>query len=377
MNDFDFEELDKAVNQLATKTQDEHADATEPASVAPAAQPVTVNSDAPKSAPAVAEAPAPSTEPEPTRSVPTPAARPSHHSPRLTETRPRGRGAFMDIVPPASSRKSGTRVGVSIQPLNKPEDIIPQEPAKDPSKEPADDEPSKVAVNLPIKKPEQETPEPAEQEAPQPPEMPQPRDDESKPSSDVAWPDPLDFHGDDMPGHGDKPAEPADTPSPFIAEAKVEKRPLGAFSNFRPQPEQEALASKPEPEPVKDELTPERDGTFEEPAQPKPEVEAEASKPPKAPTAAEAEHTEEPSRPDMHSAAMMSIPKQYHTEAKTTDKTTRPIFDTKEYHPPLLEAAVGEHRGGGSMWGKLFIALVVLVLLGVAGYFAYLYVTQR
>ena len=82
-------------------------------------------------------------------------------------------------------------------------------------------------------------------------------------------------------------------------------------------------------------------------------------------------------KPDLHSAAMMSIPKQYHTEEKSADTAKRPIFDTKEYHPPLLEATNHEHRGGGSMWSKLFIALVVLVLLGVGAYFAYLYVVQQ
>jgi hypothetical protein len=77
----------------------------------------------------------------------------------------------------------------------------------------------------------------------------------------------------------------------------------------------------------------------------------------------------------MHSAAMMSIPQQYRTQDKSTDKTTRPIFDTKEYHPPLVEKAMNERRGSG-MWTKLFIALVVLVLLAVGGYFVYIYVVH-
>jgi hypothetical protein len=36
-----------------------------------------------------------------------------------------------------------------------------------------------------------------------------------------------------------------------------------------------------------------------------------------------------------------------------------------------------EHRGGGSMWGKIFVALVALALIAVAGYFAYIYFVQQ
>lgn len=362
MNDFDFEELDKAVNQLATKTQDEHG-------ATPADAPLTIKprvaepaKPEPRPEPVVISAPEPPKPTEEPKADSIPVAQPQKHPSRLTETRPRNRGSFMDIVPPASRKPSG-RAGVSIQPISKPEDIVPEQKPEPTPK-----------VEL---KPAEEAPKPELKDETPPSAEPAQRTEEPKGGSDVSWPDPLDFHDTGTAKKEEKPEEPEPTDaSPFLAEAKVEKRPLGAFSSFRPKLEEKPEPiptpepTPAEPEPVKDELTPDKDGTFKEPEAPAPE---------KAPTAADAEskEKEEPSKPDLHNAAMMSIPQQYHAEAKATDKTTRPVFDTKEYHPPLLEAATGEHRGGGSMWGKLFIALVVLALLGVAGYFAYLYVMQR
>jgi hypothetical protein len=269
----------------------------------------------------------------------------------------------MDIVPPA--RKPAHRVGVSVQPIDKVETIVPDE-LKRPEPKPAtaEDQGLKHVAS-----------EPAEQEPSGLADRPVDGHIQTD-ASDVSWPDPLDFHREEV-----APEEPAeqkapeaqseeDQPepaSPFLSEAKVETRPLGAFSNFRPAAEPKPAKPEP-PEDAKvesDELTPEKDGTFKEP---------EESKEPLSKQEQEAEN-EEPAKQDMHSAAMMSIPQQYWTEAKDEDKATRSVFDTKEYHPPLLEAAVHDHHGG--MWGKLFIALVVLAILGVGGYFAYVYFMAR
>lgn len=347
MNDFDFEELDKAVNDLAVKTHDEHGGSD--------SEPLVVSTPAttgPVEKPAQPEAKpeTPRSAPQSTEASTIPVATPQKHPTRLSDTRPRSRGAFMDIVPPAS-RKPG-RSGVSIQPVSKPEDVIPEEP----------------------KKPEPEVSAPTTSDTPAPEQQPDiPKPAAEKEHEEVSWPDPLDFGAD--------PKEKAEeAPStPFLPEAKVEKRPLGAFSNFKPaaaEPKTEEDIPAPEMPKPQDELTPEKDGTFKEP---EPEVSKPEKEEPKPEAAKPSEKPDEPTapeKPDLHGKAMMSIPQQYHTEAKPTDKATRPIFDTKEYHPPLAEDAGHEHRGGGSMWGKIFIAFVVVVLLAVAGYFAYIYFVQ-
>ena len=381
MNDFDFEELDKAVTNLATKTQDEHGNPIAPPASAP-----RVNISTPSTP--VDTKPVSATKPvsTPTPSTPTPVgpseppvvsstSAPAKHRLGDTRTTSRGRGSFMDIVPP-SPRKTPTRVGVSVQPISKAEEIVPDaDTAPSPESDllkglnlDLDAKPSAVPVpevSSDVASAERAEPKPTEPESP-------PESSADSKKSDVAWPDPLDFD-DTEPTKTAKPVEtePSEPVSPFLAEAKVEKRPLGAFSNFKaaePKPEAPKPAEE-KPEEPEDELTPQADGTFEEP---------EKAKAPLPPKEGEKPEVKEPAKPDLHGAAMMAIPDQYRPEPKTTDKTTRPVFDTKEYHPPLVEAAGHhEHRGGGSVWGKIFVALVALALIAVGGYFAFIYFVQQ
>lgn len=375
MNDFDFEELDKAVGALASKTHEEHGGAapSEPVTVTPASP---VKSASAEQRPArhltisqpVPTAPTPSTsspeaQPQP---VSVPAAK---H--RLTDARPKNRGAFMDIVPPAS-RKTPSRAGVSVQPISNPEDILPEEPgpASD-SLPPKDQADTAKAVPQPL--PETDMADRAQPKPQEPPAKPAATPSVAK-SDEVAWPDPLDFHDSSAQKESTKqpaaasPQDAADTPelaeptSPFLTEAKVNKRPLGAFSNFKPTEE-------PEPPAPPDLLNMAEDSTPSK----------EESQPPKAPLPpqkSDKEAEEEPASPDLHGKAMMSIPDQYRTEPKATDKTPRPVYDTKEYHPPLIEATAHEHHRG-SMWGKIFVAFLVLALLIAVGYMAYIFMMPR
>jgi hypothetical protein len=355
MNDFDFEELDNAVNTLASKTQDEHRGPSEPPKPALPARP------APK-----AESLKITSEPE----IPAPTSAPQLVRPAAPRT-PR-RGAFMDIMPP-SPRKTNTRVGPTLQPLNPPEQVKPEaivSPVEPPQLEPE-------TAPADLHDPEPIPDAPVQPEAPKLERIETPEEKEDA----VRWPDPLDFHVDSI-LEDETIEKPAQT-SPFLAEAKVEKRPLGAFSNYKPteeppKPRADSAETLDSSEPSVDELTPDAEGTYREPEAPAEESSKDELAPQQSVESVEnnmprPEAREEPSRPDMHSAAMMSIPQQYRTEDKPADKATRSIFDTKEYHPPLLDATITEHHGG-SMWMKLFVALVVLVLLGVAGYFTYLIV---
>ncbi len=342
MNDFDFDELDEAVNSLAAKTQQEHGNESPPPPEAVAAVPPAEHRSP------VTLAPTAST-PVPQRPAEVPVVAPQKHAPRLADTRPQPpRRAFMDIMPPAAQRPV-SRTGVALEPVSKPADVVPERP---------------IPVSAPkLAAPAEATPEPVARRSTSP-AIETPVSTLSPQSADeVKWPDPLDFHDDAKTPATDaaaepEPAAPANEPpaTPFLPEAKVEKRPLGAYSSFKPE------IPPPPQSTTSDELTPEPNGAFKEP----PEPHEASPEPEKA----------EPEKPDLHSTAMMSIPPQYHAPEKPADTARRPVYDIKEYHPPLAEKAMGKH-GGGGMWSKLFIALVILVLLAVGGYLTYIYVGQR
>lgn len=354
MNDFDFEELDKAVSSLAAKTEVEHGggEPSQPAVMIPSAAPaaprpelsaVSIQPDGPADAPSI---PAVASQKKPAR---------------LADIQPqRGRRAFMDIVPPAT-RKSSPATNRVVEPISRPEDVIP-EGAK---------EEAKPELDIPQTASTSQVPEPGQTD--QTRRQSAPISGQGEPS----WPDPLDFDKSEDSGPDTQPPaeestsseltrsivpEPETTSStPFLSATKVEKRPLGAYSDYKPAEEPVSEQSRPA---VSDELTPEQSGVFHEPQPALPEQPIKIEPRP-----------EEPAPNDMHSTAMLSIPQQYRTADKTADNTTRSVYDTKEYHPPLLEATAHSHRDG--MWVKLFIAVIVLVILVAAGYFVWFYLVKQ
>lgn len=332
MNDFDFEELDKAINTLAAKTETEHGggDLSQPtiirpsaAAVAPvrptetpAASPVSVTSNA--------------TEPSTVKKATTA---------RLSDVQlPKGRRAFMDILPP-TSRKIAPLGSKTVAPVSKPEDIVPEQPVE---------QPPPVVRH-----------EPAVEYKPA----------GVPPRSEEEWPDPLDFHkADELNDEQMQVAEPQAEPqpateveessqTPFLSTAKVEKRPLGAYSDFKPT----------SPELAEESLRP-----VESPDDKPSGAEVEAAKPEPDTVAPK---SEEPVSGAAQSSPMMSIPQQYRTAERPADNTARSVFDTKEYHPPLLEATAHSHQG--SMWLKIFLAFLALVIVGVGGYFIYFYMVRQ
>lgn len=398
MNDIDFDELDKAVNSIVSKKSG--APSSQPSSSQP------VESSQPTPAPQSAAPADPSDQLEVKTTSPNPAASTHVHvTPSVTPGRRGGRiaapkpttgaarGSFIDIMAPKPAAKP-SRTGQTIQPVN-PQPIKPETPM---TEEPKTPEPPKETIKF------------------TPPESAKLAEEKPKAEkSDDAWPDPLDFHDQDKtadPGNESiteleepaKKTEPVPA-SPFIEGAKVEKRPLGAFTQYvaaagkfskkpDPAPEEPEKATSSEPTlepsedlsempdnnikatPLPDELSPDvvaveadekRATATEQPA------EDDTDQAPE--TEVVTEH-EQPTRQQLHDTAMLSIPKQYKTAEKPTDSATRPVFDTKEYHPPLIEAtAHAAHRG--SIWGKLFMALLIIALLAVGGYFAFIYFIEN
>lgn len=212
------------------------------------------------------------------------------------------------------------------------------------------------------------------------PERSRPREPEApavpeRPSTD--WPDPLDFHG----FTGDEPEKTADTPSdvsvpesaaplesPFLSDAKVEKRPLGAFSSAEmpavppadtseqsllEAPDEELLTSTTAETPVVETPTPEpapEETPTEEVPQP---VVSSTPEPVPAP---------EPTGPT-------SITQQYKEQPSTSDQPSGAIFDTETYHQPL------SHTPKKKSGALVIIWILALILVGAgAGAAVYFFV---
>ncbi len=431
MKELDFDELDRAVNSLATQasnnkvadkadenssnhTSDDRASAHAPKEGHITSLPSVKNelplADEPSALPTAA--------PLATSTTITPERRAA----RLMMKRPTAsgvsRGGFMDIVAPSSKTANApkpSRTGPTIQPLGKKE-----EPASEPDLKmvhTAEQPVPKITTTSVKGDPQVDQASPLTPE-PSTPEITPKKDPEK-------WPDPLDFTNESQPPGSttvpkfaqtsadlkDELMLPAaetpeaskwqsklePTPSPFIPGAKVEKRPLGAFAPT-PLPSNEdqpaTISAQPDDadaaplEPAKiheklpeipEELKPDVLAVESDEVSPEPN-DAPVPTPIELPTMSE--EVPLPSLPKSETAAQqvqdsaaMSIPKQYAIADKPVDDTPRPVFDTKEYHPPLLEATVhGSHQG--SLWSKLFIALLVVALLAAGGYFVFVYFAQ-
>ena len=379
MKEFDFDELDRAVNTLMgnvpkatepakqddvktltitpTLTDDKMpqlpVDVTEPVALASSADPVT--------------SAVPSESREQFRSV-APAARRS--------------GRFMDVIHPSAStqRKASSTLGVSRQ-------GVTLEPLASPAEE-------TVAHVVPT---EEIVPVTHDSQ-------------ESDIVADVAevrdWPDPLEFNNASSASDDEVDQEQAldealakteqiePLSSPFLADAKVEKRPLGGpvpelmlEAHTLDTTEQEEVSESRDdvqapadavvlPEELQGDLMAiESDTTAgnvtsesvtpEAATQPVKAVVAEKSfvTPTAAPIAAAVSAAS--------STGAVSIPQQYREAPSTGDQTTGSIYDTDTYHQPLEHPA---KKRTGWLW---VVWVLVLLLLGAGGgALAYLYLLQ-
>ena len=378
MKDLDFDELDRAVNTLMGNV----TDTTEPAKqddTRVLAIPETLKDNRPPVLP-VGEV---TVSPQPEKEHDSVAANTSRSTPQQARPAPlaaRRGGRFMDVVPPSSSMKKPmpsqgvSRQGVNLSPLAEP---VEQKQVPD------------TVSTAVIASPEQD-------------EVPVER--LSSPSDTAnEWPDPLEFASaadatDDVrdetievPVEQDEPAEPLS--SPFLADAKVEKRPLGLPTAEYAAPAQvedpvdEVQPAIPEeladempavqlPEELQGDVMAIESGASEETSTTPVAEEATAASRDAVPEVQEsaprtAATVAAPAPSIAMAAGSGSIPQQYREEPSTGDQTTGSIYDIASYHQPLEHPA---KKKAGWLW--VIWVLVLLILGAGGGALAYLYLLQ-
>lgn len=420
MSELDFDELDKAVNTLMSGVPK-----VEPQKMNDV-KTLNINSTLPDSAPASFEkldtvltqvnaaTPAPVVSPEPTK----PAIVESTSSTTPLATRRGGR--FMDVVHPSSDMKNATprpasRQGVTIAPLEQTATSAPTAPTiRDITDAPKNDQPAPVAKETPAPKATSNENATSSNDWPDPldmsgyvaePDTASPKKDRSTidmSASDAAADVPAltktEEEADDelftVDEHDDTDQAPLTTP--FLTDAKVQKRPLGgAVPPAEEVTDEPAVAEEPEHAPVLGALSDEatESGAAEDqlPAEP---AAQEAQLPPElhsdlmavesdsdttAPVAAAIEtpvkNTDVLDKKVASASATMSateavapkpvgptsITQQYREEPSTSDQENGAIYDTASYHQPLAHPA---KQSSGWMW---IIWIILLLALGGGG----------
>lgn len=311
MGDLDFDELDRAVNSLISKTPNQDA------SVAGAAQAVSpdVSPVTPPAASVPSQAPV-------TANVPVQPVTPAMAPQSLTGQRSSGR--FMDVIHPSADMRTTSPTPQSVTPTPTP------------------------AVAQPVTPPEK------------------------SPSPQMT----VESYQPDVPNL-DKTTDQKTLESPFVAGAKVEKRPLGAFSTessdmaveISPngevtQPQvvstntsqpSTADASTPLPEELRGDLLKIESGNPEDV---------------KIPDHVSENKPEKPAAPAFESdpTGPTSIVQQYKEQKPKSDDKPGPIYDTSVYHKAITPAG---KKKSNLMW---IVWILLLMAVGVgAGAIAYFY----
>ncbi len=389
MTEFDFDELDKAVNDLMsgvdTSKRNTSLDDPEDKVVA-----LDASSPAPVVAPAVAPT-APAVSPE--SNAPTqPSAPDPTPTPSLATKR---RGQFMDVMHPSSDMKSSpkpvSRHAQTIQPTT---DTLPEPP------EPAPKDVSQTSETMSFdmestatadlsdtmdtatvdSQPEETGDTTAMSQWPDPIDMAEQQSVESAPQDPVVEPE-TDVPADIL----DEPKETSTSPesvapltSPFLPDAKVEKRPLGEPLTG-PAPELQSPEETIQPESVE---TNSNDAETATPVVTLPDelksdvvaLESSTTTVTDAPESATPSVAESEAAPPNDLAVPVggSILQQYAEQPSTGDQTNGAIFDTSEYHQPVEDM----HPAKKSSPLKLIVWIIVLLVVGAVGGAAYFYFTR-
>ena len=387
MTELDFDELDKAVNSLMgdvdTSKRNPGLDDPEDNVVTLTMQdkPVDV------STPAMPAAAAPASDV-------VEAAAPAAPVAPLAVKR---RGQFMDMVHPSSDMKSPfapvNRQGTTLQPTTAivtPEaPIAAPEPQLDTTNVPSlamemesTGTGTPPAATMPVE-PEASVDEPVKNEWPDPIDMAQPavsqepeattssEDAETTNESDVSAPDfPADNQEEsEQPGTDAQPVVDEVEPlsSPFIPDAKVEKRPLGMPVSEDPLPP----SAEPTPEP---EQSPDLPPLDTPPVILPPELNSDVMSLESSNTGVASPEVPAPApavaADALSSSAAVSIQQQYTEQPSTGDQTNTPIFDTSTHVQPL------EAPKKKSVL-KWILAVLFLLVVGVAAGVAYFYYTTQ
>ncbi|QCT40065.1 hypothetical protein FBF31_03245 [Candidatus Saccharibacteria bacterium oral taxon 955] len=395
MSEIDFDELDRAVNDLMSNvdTSKRHEGLDDPEDKV-----VTLDSSSTESG-KVASSPAAETTTVTPMSAPEAKPAPAQSSPLAVKRR----GQFMDMVHPSSDMTSASRPvkrdGVSIMPpsetistlpstesVNKPSSAInaPANSKSTPTLSSIRTPSSTTVVPTPMSTPAPAMPsaekssQPIASSAIQPPVQPNPTAPLASSYSSPEAVEPGD-NKNDQPEEvasveSEIPAEIVDEASsisspqplptaPFLSDARVEKRPLGANSESAAKPPQDvAEEGAPASEPVS--LPAELQGDV---------VAVEASVPldiDKAGSLSEVDG--QSSDADLVVDAGVDLTAQSIEQTDVDDQVNGSIYDTANYHQPI-DGKKPEKKSSPLKWLAWFL---VLLIVGVGAGVAYFFLTH-
>lgn len=380
MKDIDFDELDRAVGS-ALGTDDTAP--TETPAVSVASTTATDNT--------------PQDDTPPSASTDTATATPLVAKPASPARR---RGQFLDMVHPSADMRSTTplpsAVRKTIAPINV--NTTPEPPTEKPEEESDTASYNSYPDPIDVKAVDDSSSSESSHDADSPVTS------EDTPETQSSWPDPIEFassagqvedkaenEADIQPSAAaeyvapeeDSSTEPSQTP--FVTDAKVDKRPLGAFTPADEDAEAPVesphaadaaqLVVSPEapaPEFSSDINSVEAAGVSQVESEDVPT--REAPEPVATPTVEASVPVEpapvapEPAPSSTNDGVAQSIPQQYKTADVKKDDDVHSLFDTKEYHQPLLPDGKKKSKKGV----LIVVLLVVLLIIGAAlGYVAY------
>jgi len=163
--------------------------------------------------------------------------------------------------------------------------------------------------------------------------------------------------------------QPIDTP--FLADAKVDKRPLGAFSEQASSPEPQTVSTPETPvveQPVSDSVEVEKvESSSQQPVVTEPQTQDNVQQVSSMSIQPEITSPVSTETRDSQTVGVASINQQYKEQPSSGDQTNGSIYDTDAYHKAVLKPV--KKKSGWLMVLWIFLLLVVGAGSGAAVYF--------